>query len=68
MTEKPYNEMTDQELLDQMAIWGANVDSASGFPSAYFAAKQCKAIKSHCDKRGVEIENKWPITFESEVH
>lgn len=60
--EKPYHEMTDAELVAAMAEWGARVEGAAGFPSAMFAAKQCKAIENHANKRGIEIENKWPIT------
>jgi heme-degrading monooxygenase HmoA len=62
MADKPYHEMTDAELVMAMAEWGDRVDTAAGFPSAHFAAKQCKQIENHCARRGIEIENKWPIT------
>lgn len=59
--EKQYGEMKDDELRDAMAEWGQRVDEASGWSSAYFAAKQCKAIGDIAERRGLDIENKWPI-------
>lgn len=61
MAEKQYHEMTDDELRAAMGEWGERVDTAAGWPSAYFAAKQCAAIASTAKRRGFEIENKWPI-------
>lgn len=61
MTDKPYHEMTDDELTEALKTWGANVDNATGFPSAYFAAKQCAAIVSAAERRGLALVNNWPI-------
>lgn len=61
MTDKPYAYLTDAELVTAMNHWGARVDGASGWPSAYFAAKQCRAIEAVAYRRGLTIENKWPI-------
>ena len=59
--EKQYHEMTDVELTAAMAEWGDKVETATGFPSAHFAAKQCKAIENCGKRRGLALENKWPI-------
>lgn len=61
MAEKQYNEMTDDELREAMTAWGVRVDNAAGWPSAYFAAKQCEAIAKTASRRGFAIENRWPI-------
>ena len=63
--EKPYSEMSDDELRAAMATWGAKVENAAGWPSAYFAAKQCAAIEVTARRRNLIIENKWKITVEA---
>lgn len=62
MADKPYHEMTDAELHDAMLKWGGNVDNSTGWPSAYFAAKQCAAIEVIAKGRGLNVANNWPIT------
>lgn len=60
--EKSYREMTDAELATAMAHWGACVDDAVGWPSAYFAAKQCEQIEAEAKSRMLQIENRWIIS------
>jgi len=61
MTDKPYSEMTEDELRAEMLVWAKHVDDSPGWPSAYFAAKQCQAIEREAARRGVKIENTRPI-------
>lgn len=61
MSEKHYQEMTDGELTLAMEEWGKRVDSAAGWTSAYFAAKQCASIEREAKVRRISIENRWPI-------
>jgi len=61
MSDKSYSEMTDDELCSEMLVWVKHVDNSSGWPSAYFAAKQCQLIEREGARRGVKIENPRPI-------
>ena len=59
--EKYYREMTDTELSSAMELWGSRVETAAGWPSAYFAAKQCEQIATEGKSRCLNIENRWMI-------
>jgi hypothetical protein len=59
--DKDYCDMTDDELLSEMEQWGKRVEAASGWSSAYCSAEQCAAIASVARRRGLTIENRWPI-------
>jgi hypothetical protein len=61
MADKPYREMTDDELSVAYLKWSSNVAGASGWPSAYFAAKQLEQICREGERRGAAMENPYPI-------
>lgn len=61
MLNKPYRDMTEVELNEVMKYWICETDHAAGFASAHFAAKQCKAIASEAQRRGLSIDNPRPI-------
>jgi hypothetical protein len=61
MADKPFHEMTDDELRAELEIWEDRVDSASGWAAAYFAAKCLEAIIQAGNERGLELINRFPI-------
>jgi hypothetical protein len=61
MSDKPYRTMTDDELREAHQQWSTNVVSASGWPSAYFAAKQVEVICKESDRRALGLVNEYPI-------
>jgi hypothetical protein len=62
MSKKPYREMTDDELRQAHLEWSARVGDASGWPSAYFAAKQVEIIcKEGKQRRALDLVNEYPI-------
>lgn len=61
MSAKPFYDMTEAELRDAMKAWVAEVDHAGGWASAYFAAKQCKAIQRIAESKGFSIINPRPV-------
>jgi hypothetical protein len=63
MSDKPYSEMTADELRAAMNKWAEHVATSPGWTSAYFSAQQCKAIKAEAARRGIEIENPYPIVI-----
>jgi len=63
MGEKPYREMTDDELRQAHLEWSARVADAPGWASAYFAAGQVKAICNEGDRRALGLVNNYPIKY-----
>jgi hypothetical protein len=61
MADKPFREMTDDELREEFQTWEKNVDEASGWSSAYFAAKQLESIVRIGNERGLGFENRFQI-------
>jgi len=61
MADKPYREMTDDELREAHLQWSANVANATGWSSAYFSAKQLEAICKEGDRRAMGLVNEYPI-------
>jgi hypothetical protein len=61
MAEKPFREMTDDELREELRAWESRVDGASGWASAYFAARQLEAVVRIGNERGLGFENRFPI-------
>jgi hypothetical protein len=62
MADKSYHEMTDKELRACHALWTVLAGGASGFASAYFAAKQIEQIVAEAKVRGIALTNEYPIT------
>jgi hypothetical protein len=58
---KPYHEMSDDELRTELARWESYVDGASGWSSAYFAAKQLETIVRIGNERGLGFVNRFSI-------
>ena len=63
MTDKPYSEMSNAELAAEHAKWTENVTKASGWASCYFAARQLEAVVAIGNRRGMALENKFPIVI-----
>jgi hypothetical protein len=61
MAEKPYYLMDDTELRAALSTWERNVETATGWASAYFAACQLRTIVETGNKRGLAFENRFPI-------
>lgn len=61
MAEKPYRQMSDDELREAHLEWSARVADAHGWPSAYFAAKQVEIICKEGDRRALGLVNHYPI-------
>lgn len=61
MADKPYREMTDDELRAAHVQWHSNVERASGWPSAYFAATQLEIICREGTRRALDLQNNYPI-------
>ncbi len=61
MADKPFHEMTDDELRGALADWEKHVETATGWASAYFAASQIRAIVSIGNVRGIGMTNRFPI-------
>jgi hypothetical protein len=59
--DKPYRQMTTEELQCARSAWEDRVESASGWPSAHFAAKQVAEIVAEAKRRGLDWDNKYPI-------
>lgn len=55
--------MNDAELRAEIATWETHCATATGFPSAYFAAKQLEVAVSEANRRGWGVVNKYPITI-----
>lgn len=62
MADKPFQEMTDDELRQEQTTWEKYVETAAGWSSAYFAAKTLKSVCAEGNRRGLNFENKFPIT------
>lgn len=60
-SNKPYREMSDDELRQALQDWGELVENASGWASCYFAAKQVAAVCDESKRRGLNFENAYPI-------
>lgn len=58
---KPWAEQTDEELTASYDYWSACVRDAAGFSSAYAAAKFLKATCAEAERRGMHLENPYPI-------
>lgn len=58
MADKPYYEMTDDELADALRTWEGHVETAGGWSSAYFAARQCEGIERVAISRGLPLRTK----------
>lgn len=56
-----YRDMTDRELSEAHQYWAVHVEEASGWPSAYFSAKQLKHIVAEGTSRGMRMVNPHPI-------
>ena len=61
MTDLNYSEMTPLALSQEWKVWCDHVESAAGFPSAYFAAKQLAAVVREQERRGIPTRNPHPI-------
>lgn len=61
MGDKTYRKMDDDELRRELLLWEKNVETAPGWPSAYFAAKQVEQIVSEGNRRGLGMVNNFPI-------
>lgn len=61
MSGKLSHEMTDAELLTAFDVWAKSADDATGWPSAYFAAKQLAAVIAIENQRGMALKNPFPI-------
>ena len=61
MSDKPYSETTNEELLEELIKWELNAEEATGWSSLYFAAKQIEIIIKEADRRGISWANKYPI-------
>ena len=59
--DKPYREMTDDELRAELTKWEQNVENAGGWPSAHFAAQQVKQIVELGNRRSLGFVNRYPI-------
>lgn len=57
-SNRPYVEMTDSELASELREWESLVESAAGWSSAYFAARQCEAIERTAQFRGFPLTTK----------
>jgi hypothetical protein len=64
MPDKPFHEMTDDELHNNLKFWEERTDKATGWSSAYFAAKQVKQIVDTANQRGLGFINRFPIVKE----
>lgn len=60
-----FRHLTKQELLDEYNKWRKAVHTASGWPSAYFAAKQLEHICAESRTRGMNLINPHPIRKEA---
>lgn len=58
---KPYDKMSIDELHGSVAFWTEAVNNASGWSSAYFAAKELKAAIAWLARRGITMKNPYPI-------
>lgn len=58
---KPYHEMTDDEVRRAHDHWSESCRTASGWSSAYFAAKQIAACQDQSDKRNLGLVNNHKI-------
>ncbi len=56
-------DMSDAELVAAHQYWSVCVEDASGWPSAYFAAKQLQHVCAEGKKRGLKMVNPHPITY-----
>ncbi len=57
----PYISMTDMNLKEELLKWEQHIETATGWPSAYFAAKQIAEIVAEGNKRGLGLVNNYPI-------
>jgi hypothetical protein len=53
--------MTIDELLEEYWEWSENVKSATGWPSAYMAARELEGICNYAKSKGFNLVNKHPI-------
>lgn len=58
---KPFHEMTDEELVINYDYWSEQVRTAPGWASAYQAAKYLKATCTMAQSRGLALTNPFPI-------
>jgi hypothetical protein len=58
---KPFHEMTDEELVEAHTLWQWRVFTAAGFSSAKFSASMLKQIAFEGAKRGFKFSNPYPI-------
>lgn len=67
VTEKSYREMSDEELRDAHREWEQRVRTAPGWSSAHFSACQLREVVREGARRGLELENRYPVVIGEEV-
>ena len=58
---KPWKDQTDDELVASYDYWSERVRTASGWSSAYEAAKCLKHTCREAQARGLSLINSFPI-------
>ena len=58
---KPFSEMTNEELVGSRNHWAKCVQDSPGWASAYEAAKYLKATCAEAARRGIDMPNPYPI-------
>lgn len=55
--------MSDDELRAEITTWEGHVETAGGWASAHFAAKQLEVAVNEANRRGWGVVNRYPIRF-----
>lgn len=64
MADKPYREMTDDELRAALKTWDDHVRTSPGWASAYFSATQSAAIVREGHRRGLtDMKTEFEIKY-----
>lgn len=61
---KDYAKMTKDELQAAHQYWSVQVEEASGWSSAYYAARQLQHVCTFAFLRGLKMANPYPIRFQ----